>query len=298
MGGRRKNKSTHSVVRSAYGGHDPLVSTHHTENRTTRTQREISELNNTFSKFYSILTTRLEKYATRYDLHRRGVYEEQTVRLVSSYFDYIQNQDKKVFTMIDAGCGTGKLMRRMLRARDITARLASKELEMRMLGLDRNYDALFAAIEKKNVLLKRNPSLNGNLIMDFLAIDLINLNDLDLRKTVIGDQKVDLILVSDLFYWVKNEERGRVICALKKKLKDSGHLISMEFISPHVQPGPHLPRKWANCFNSLSEPMVLGELYELMRRMGFEEITSTFESTKSGIYDAFLPLHSLVFKLK
>ena len=334
MGGKRRLRGTNPAYlfkplakpcgfRSAYQSKEgpPLIRNPRRGKDTIRIQREIGRMHSAFSDFYKIVGKGDNKGNTHYDLHRDVKYWSQTRLLESSYSrffekaaSFIDVDEKPVecLTVLDIGCGTGKLDRRIVRHTPTMAKLESGLMRMRILGVDFNQDALSAAVDKRGSLLSpkgHHPQLAGNLEMEYLLLDLLDLDRLDLSRTCIGEKKVDIVIATDVFRWIRASERLGLLRAIIKKLKSTGYLISMEFTNPPLPPQklvidpsepscyPHLSRSLAMRLGAFTffEPMQLGDLYTSAENVGFRRVRDSFIDTYNCEIDSFPPLISIAF---
>jgi len=261
-----------------------------------RGQRDVARLNKAFSKFYRMAEGDIgcNRNDSHYDLHRSNVYWDQTVRLRANYHEFLANS----VTILDVGCGTGKHLRKIARSPSTIQELEAGARQMRMLGVDFNIEALMAAAAKKKILFEHHPKLAGNLQMDLLLLDLIDLDKLDLSRTCIGEEKVDIVIASDIFRWIRTVERLDLFHAIRRKLKENGYLISMEFTNPPLPSGIHLSHKLAMQLGTFSflEPMKLGEMYAMAEVAGFGRVLTSKFSTYDEEHDPFPPLVSIILQ--
>ena len=170
---------------------------------------------------------------------------------------------------------------------------------MRMLGIDFNGAALSVAALKRDILCEHHPELSGNLNMEFLMMDLIDLSLLDLSRTNIGEEKVDMVLASDIFRWTLRNERLDLLRALRAKIKETGHLISMEFAFPHLPPGEYLSAELSYKLLKFPtfEPMpTIMEFFKLVEEAGFSISDKTIDTTYVSTQEQFPPLVSALFR--
>lgn len=268
-----------------------------------RNQREVSRLNRAFSRFFRYAGKDTGKdsvnkrHDTYYDLHRNSVYNDQTCRLYGDYPHMDLNFLAKSATILDVGCGTGKLIRRIARTPSIMQDLESGNRKMRILGIDINPDALGAAAAKRDILFGHHPGLEGNLEMELLLLDLMDLDRLILSKTCIGEERADFVLASDIFRWLRDPERPDLLHALRRKLKKTGHLMSFEFTDPYLPTWEHLSQSLANCFEMFSNlyPMRLGELYGMAEEAGFVRVPDSKLNKHNDEESRFPPMVSILF---
>lgn len=264
-----------------------------------RNQREVSRLNRAFSRFFRYAgVDRLNKrHDTYYDLHRNLVYNDQSCRLYYDYphmdLDFLASST----TVLDVGCGTGKLIRRIVRTPSMMQDLESGARKMRILGIDVNPDALRAAAAKRDILFDHHPRLEGNLEMELLLLDVMDLDRLNLAKTCIGEERVDFQLASDIFRWLREPERPDLLHALRRKLKKTGYLMSFELTDPYLPTWEHLPQNLASCFQTFSNlyPMRLGELYEMAEEAGFVRVPKSKLNKYDDEGSRFPPMVSIIF---
>jgi len=292
----------HGGFRSAYNSDKGPRLVHEPRRRAAtnvRNQREASRLNRAFSRFfrYAGVDRVNKRHDTYYDLHRNSVYNDQTCRV---YFDYPSmgmNFLANRATILDVGCGTGKLIRRIVRTPSVMQDLESGARKMRILGIDINSDALRAAAAKRDILFDHHPGLKGNLEMELLLLDFMDLDRLSLSKTCIAEEKVDLELASDVFRWIRKSERPDLLHALRRKLKRTGYLMSFEFTDPYLPTWEHLSQNLANCFEMFSNlyPMRLGELYGMAEEAGFARVPDSKLNKHDDEGSRFPPMVSIIF---
>jgi SAM-dependent methyltransferase len=265
--------------------------------RPDRTQRRVHALHHTFTKFFTIAEQRSSgnRYNTRYDLHRDPIYELQTARLRGIYSEYIRN----CRLVLDMGCGTGKLDRRIVRTPSIIEALEAGTRRMGILGIDYNPAALEAAAAKKELLFEHHGGIPA-LQMEYLLMDLRDLPSLDLSRTCIGRESADLVLASDIFRWLPVEERVPILGAIREKMTRGGFLISMEFSHPPVIMNRHLSRKVARGLSNfgIDEALWLSRFYANMRHNGFEMVPDSKIRAVDEEHDRFPLLVSCVFRLR
>ena len=153
MGRKRKHKKkaqalnpvyppgTEAGFKSAYQAYppetDPLIKSsvgYNTDFRTTRGQRLVGKMKENFTTFFRIAEERIkrERRQTLYDLHRTNTYWDQTTRLRANYGDLVAVST----SILDIGCGSGKLIRRILRTPSKMKHLEEHAEPMRILGID------------------------------------------------------------------------------------------------------------------------------------------------------------------
>jgi len=263
--------------------------------RSTRGQRSVGKMNNNFASFFRITEKEIdgEEWKTLYDLDRRGSYKDQISRLRSRYRDPLASCS----SILDIGCGSGKLMRLIIKTPSKMIGLEGRSESIRMLGIDFCASALVTAVSKKENLYASHPSLKETLQMDFLRMDLIDLPRLDLSRTQIGVPRVDMILAVDVFRWIRRAERQNLMTALKNLISDTGCMISMEFSGIYM-PSEYLSveRALALADFSIKEHMQIPELHALAKAVGFEIYAEDVCDNHNPVKDHFPPLVSAIFR--
>jgi ubiquinone/menaquinone biosynthesis C-methylase UbiE len=257
-------------------------------------RRRVGRLNGRFNRFFRVTEKEIKRNETMYDLHRHSIYTNQTTRLQSMYAPYLADCS----SLLDIGCGSGKLMRRIVRTKTRMKALEEGRIKMSMLGIDFNEAALTIAALKRRILFDHHPMLKQNFAMEFVLMDLIDLPQLDLRETAIGESRVDVILATDIFRWILRNERQNLLEAMRVKIKETGFLISMEFAYPHLPPGEYLPAEFAIRMSEFTtrEHMKMAEFFEMVEKAGFSISNKTIDATNVPIYDPFPPLVSVIFR--
>jgi SAM-dependent methyltransferase len=196
------------------------------------------------------------------------------------------------------GCGTGKLLRKIIRTNATMQALENGPREMRILGVDSNSEALRAAAAKRNLLFNHHGKLPPSLRMEFMLLDLRDLQALDLSNTCIEKSRVDLVLASDIFRWLPESERAGVLGAIRTKVASGGHLISFEFTEPPLPITEDLPKNLALRLATFGflEPFHIGRFYQQLEDSGFERIPETKRNGHDEEHDRFPQLVSCVFR--
>jgi SAM-dependent methyltransferase len=277
----------------AEGAAKPLVDIHDARlpERTNKSQNRVCKLHDAFSRLFQKAGHNNE---TGYDLNRDPVYDAQTIRLRADFQSYFA----ACLSVLDIGCGTGQLARRIIRTHTIMDAIEAGR-KMGMLGIDFNASALHAAVDKRNVLLSHHEPLRPNLQMDYVLLDLKDLGHLNLSQTCIGDKKADIVLASDIFRWLPESERFGVLEGIVEKMTRGGRFISMEFACPPLVVDHYMSRRLAAEFAEFgfSEPFGLGSFYEQAQKAGLQMVPDSKITAYEPEHDAFPPMAYCVFRL-
>ena len=313
MGGKRKKKlhrpanasqqaNKHpegfwnAYIKSSENGTRPIEKSMRANNiyRKAWERVRVGKSNQKFNRFFRFAEKEMERPETMYDLHRELVYDGQTKRLQSTYSPYLE----QCSALLDIGCGSGELMRRIVRTDTRMNALEQGNRAMAMLGIDLNSNALSVASLKRDILFEHHPELLKSLSMEFLLMDLIDLRSLDLKETNIAQKQVDAVLATDVFRWILRSERMGLLKAIREKIKETGYLLSMEFSYPHLPPGEHLPAEFALRMLEfpIREHMRMTEFFDMAEEAGFSICVQSIDKLNDPINDEFPALVSAMFR--
>jgi ubiquinone/menaquinone biosynthesis C-methylase UbiE len=174
-------------------------------------------------------------------------------------------------SILDAGCGTGHPMRRLIREVMVPQFKAKPYLreKTRILSLD---STLAMMIETqagfRRLMEQHSHVLEGNLDMGFLLADLLSLTpEVAAEK---GFERFDTILASYIIHWA-NDKEGTVR-KFAELLPPGGKLMTIEEWNPMVTPGPFMPKDLAAKIEKTILPINRKYYYDMLRSHGFSDM--------------------------